>query len=180
MTVNFMGLTGPMGVLPYAYSELILERARAKDYSFAAFFDIFNHRVISLFYRAWQRSRFPITYPAEAGSLTHYLLDLVGLGTSGLRDRQEIEDEALLHYVSLVAMQSRSAAALEQIIADYFEVPVEIQQFAGAWYSLDQPDAMCDGRGGVPVPPGWQRSGRGRRDLGPPSQGTHPARPARH
>ena len=129
MMVNFMGLTGPSGVLPYVYSELILERLRAKDRSLAAFFDIFNHRAISLFYRAWQRSRFPVTYAAGARDLLHASTcsTCSGIGTQGLRDRQAIEDEALLHYVSLVAMQSRSAVALEQILADYFEVPVEIR-----------------------------------------------------
>jgi type VI secretion system protein ImpH len=92
MMVNFMGLTGPLGILPYTYSELILERARAKDYSLASFLDIFNHRAISLFYRAWQKARFPVTYSSGPRDLfTHYLLDLVGLGTAGLRDRQEVE-----------------------------------------------------------------------------------------
>ncbi len=45
MTVNFMGLTGHMGVLPYCYTELILERLREKDTSFASFLNIFNHRI---------------------------------------------------------------------------------------------------------------------------------------
>ena len=178
MMVNFMGLTGPSGILPHPYSELILERARAKDHGLAAFFDIFNHRAISLFYRAWQKSRFPVTYSAGARDLfTQYLLDLVGLGTAGLRDRQEIEDEAFLHYVSLVAMQSRSAEALQQIIADYFEVPVEIEQFTGAWYKLsrstqctmaDQESASCQvGAGAVVGDEVWDRQARVRIRLGP-------------
>jgi type VI secretion system protein ImpH len=178
MTVNFMGLTGPSGVLPYAYSEMILERIRAKDHSVSAFFDIFNHRAISLFYRAWQKSRFPVTYSAGPRDLfTRYLLDLIGLGTDGLRDRQEVEDEALLHYVSLLGMQARSAGALEQIIEDYFEVPVEIQQFTGAWYGLDEPTqcAMSDmdtpscqlGAGAVVGDAVWDRQARVRIRLGP-------------
>jgi type VI secretion system protein ImpH len=178
MTVNFMGLTGPSGVLPYTYSELILDRMRAKDHSMAAFFDIFNHRAISLFYRAWQKSRFPVTYSAGPRDLfTRYLLDLIGLGTEGLRDRQEIEDEALLHYVSLMGMQARSAAALEQVVEDYFEVPVEIQQFRGAWYGLDEPtqcamsetdDASCQlGAGAVVGDAVWDRQARVRIRLGP-------------
>jgi type VI secretion system protein ImpH len=177
MMVNFMGLTGPSGALPYTYSELILERIRAKDHGLAAFFDIFNHRAISLFYRAWQRSRFPVTYSGPRDLFTRYLLDLIGLGTEGLRDRQEIEDEALLHYASLVAMQARSATALEQIIEDYFEVPVEIQQFTGAWYGLDNATqcAMTDmdtpscqiGCGAVVGDAVWDRQARVRIRLGP-------------
>ncbi len=178
MTVNFMGLTGPSGALPYTFSELILERLRAKDHGLADFLDIFNHRAISLFYRAWQRSRFPVTYSAgPRDHFTRYLLDLVGLGTEGLRDRQEIKDEALLHYASLVAMQSRSAAALEQMIEDYFEVPVEIQQFTGAWYGLDRA-TQCSmteldtpsrqvGGGAVVGDAVWDRQARVRIRLGP-------------
>ncbi len=178
MTVNFMGLTGPMGVLPYAYSELVLERARAKDHTLAAFLDIFNHRAISLFYRAWQRSNFAVTYNTGGRDLfTQYLLDLVGLGTAGLRDRQSIDDEAFLHYMSLAASQLRSAVALEQVIADYFEVPVDIQQFTGGWYGLDRA-TQCGmkeeesasrqvGSGAVVGDAVWDRQSRVRIRLGP-------------
>ena len=180
MMVNFMGLTGPQGVLPYVYSELILERLRAKDRSLASFFDIFNHRAISLFYRAWQRTRFPVNY--ASGSLdffSQYLRDILGIGTMGLSERQRLEDEALMHYIALIAMQSRSAVALEQVLADYFEVPVDIEQFTGAWYSLDQStqcamnerDSMSTqiGSGAVVGDAVWDRGGRVRIRIGPVS-----------
>lgn len=178
MMINFMGLTGPSGVLPHPYSELILERARHKDRSLAAFLDIFNHRAASLFYRAWQKARFPVTYKAGNRDLfSQYLLDLTGLGTRGLQDRQEIEDEALLHYIALVAMQARSATALQQLLEDYFEAPIEIEEFTGAWYALDR-STQCQiaeeetpsrqvGEGAVVGDAIWDRQGRVRIRIGP-------------
>jgi type VI secretion system protein ImpH len=108
---------------------------------------------------------------------SQYLCDLLGIGTAGLRDRQAVEDEALMHYVALVGMQSRSAVALEQMLADYFEVPVEIMQFTGAWYSLDRSTqcAMNEketsssqvGWGAVVGDAVWDRGGRVRIRIGP-------------
>src|SRR6185312_2746376 len=55
MVINFMGLAGPSGVMPLYYTELIVERLRQKDRALLGFFDIFNHRMISLFYQAWEK-----------------------------------------------------------------------------------------------------------------------------
>jgi type VI secretion system protein ImpH len=141
LTVNFMGLTGPMGVMPLYYSELIMERLRAKDRAFHAFLDIFNHRMISLFYAAWEKYRFQVAYErGERDRFSQYLLDLIGLGTKGLANRQAIPDDALLFYCGLFGLHTRSASALRAILMDYFDVPVEIEQFVGSWYSLSIPD----------------------------------------
>lgn len=143
VTVNFLGLNGPSGVLPLYYTELVVERLRAKDTTLRGFLDIFNHRLISLFYQAWEKYRFPIAYErGERDRFSHHLLDLIGLGTQGLQDRQDLPDDALLYYSGLLSLQPRSATALRQILSDYFDVPVEIEQFAGAWQALD-PDAQC-------------------------------------
>jgi type VI secretion system protein ImpH len=143
MTVNFMGLTGPQGVLPNPYTSLIIERLRVSDSSPRDFLDIFNHRILSLFYRAWRKYRFDVAYEqGERDLFSRHLLSLIGLGTEGLRDRQAVSDDTLVYYAGLLAQRPRSAQALQQILADYFEVPVAIEQFAGAWYRLD-PETQC-------------------------------------
>ncbi len=62
MIVGFFGLTGPKGVLPSYYHRLLRRRLRARDRVFRDFLDVFNHRAISLFYRAWVKYRLPIAY----------------------------------------------------------------------------------------------------------------------
>lgn len=139
MVVNFMGLFGPTGVLPQAYTELLISRVRERDGALRDFLDLFNHRMISLFYQAWEKYRFTIAYERGARDrLSYVLLHLIGLGTPGLQDRQAVADDSLLYYAGLLAQYPRSAIALEQVLEDYFQVPVQVEQFAGGWYSLDR------------------------------------------
>ncbi len=144
MTVNFMGLTGPSGVLPHYYNELVITRGRAKDHAIGDFFDIFNHRMISLFFQAWQKYRFTVAYErGQRDRFSHHMLDLLGLGTEGLQNRQNVADDSLIYYAGLLAQQPRSASALRQVLTDYFDVPVEIEQFAGGWFKLDRETQCC-------------------------------------
>jgi type VI secretion system protein ImpH len=137
LIVNFMGLTGNIGILPYAYTEYIIERMRAKDRTIEAFFDIFNHRMISLFYQAWEKYRFAVAYERnQRDRFSKHVMALIGLGTEGLQNRQPVPDQSLLFYAGLLSMQARSGVALEQLVADYFNVPVKVEQFVGAWYPI--------------------------------------------
>jgi type VI secretion system protein ImpH len=138
LLVNFMGLTGPLGIMPHAYTELVRDRIRQKDTALRDFLDLFHHRIISLFYQAWEKYRFTIAYERdERDRFSHHLLDLIGLGTPGLQDRQNVPDDGLLYYSGLLAMTTRSAASLEQMLTDYFGVPAAVEQFVGAWYPMD-------------------------------------------
>jgi type VI secretion system protein ImpH len=139
MTIAFLGLTGPLGVLPHHYSELVMDRARHNDTALWSFFDLFNHRLISLFYRVWEKYRFPIAY--ERGKLddfTQSLFSIVGIGTDELRGRLSVDDQALIYYGGLVAQRPHSASAINAVFSDYFGVPAETQQFAGQWLSLGE------------------------------------------
>ncbi len=144
MAVNFFGLTGPLGVLPFSYTELLRDRIRSKDRSGADFFDLFNHRMISLFYQAWEKYRFFVGYERDQNDrLSAHLLSFVGIGTPGLQHRQRIRDESFIFYSGLLSLLPRSAAALEQLVADYFDVPAELDQFVGAWQSLGSDDCCA-------------------------------------
>ena len=143
MRVNFMGLTGPSGVLPQAYSELVLERLRAKDATLRDFLDLFNHRMISLFYQAWEKYQFLVPYErGERDRFSHHVLALLGLDTPGLQDRQDVPDDSLLFYSGLIGAHGRSAIGLEQLLSDYFGAEVEVEQFVGAWYPVER-DSQC-------------------------------------
>jgi type VI secretion system protein ImpH len=177
MTVNFMGLIGPLGVLPNYVTELIASRVREKDRSMLEFLNLFNHRMISFFYEAWEKSHFTVGYERDRNDpVTTCMFALVGLGTPGLRDRQPVRDETFIYYSGLYALMPKSALSLEAVVGDYFDVPVEVEPFIGVWRSLGRPD-YCEfgvttestmlGLGAVVGDEIWDRQSRIRLKIGP-------------
>ncbi len=148
MAVSFLGLTGPSGALPHHYTTLLLRRARDKDHALCEFLDLFNHRAVSLFHRAWEKYRLPAAYERAAldaaednpDPVTQGLYCLVGLGFPGLRGRQQVGDEAFLYYGGHFSRDTRPASALEEILEDYFHMPARLQQFEGRWLPLEAED----------------------------------------
>jgi len=140
MLVNFMGMAGVSGVLPTHYTELVIDRIRHRDTTLWSFLDIFTHRAVSLFYRAWAKYRFPIGYERGDRDFTSYIFDFAGLGTDGLRGRMELDDESLLPYTGLIAQRPHSTSSVESVISDYYGVRAKIVQFFGHWLKLGVED----------------------------------------
>jgi type VI secretion system protein ImpH len=180
LEVNFLGLNTINGPMPRVHTEVLLSRARDKDEATADFLDLFNHRFVSLFYRAWARYRLEIAYEKERGreeDVLGRLYALIGLGTKGLRQRMAIPDESALFFSGLLAPQIRSADGLRQILESYFEVPVEVRQFTGSWVPLPveqqtvleegESPAECLGLGTVVGDGVWEQEGALTVRLGP-------------
>jgi len=146
MVVSFMGLTGPSGVLPQHFTTLLLTRVRDKDFALRDFFDLFNHRLISLFCRAWEKYSFPLAYEraqragGEEDLFTTCLYSLVGMAGSKLRKRQVVSDETYLYYAGHYSHFPRSAVSLECLLQDYFELATQVEQFQGQWLYLNSED----------------------------------------
>jgi type VI secretion system protein ImpH len=148
MVVSFLGLTGPGGALPYHYTTLLLRRVRAKDFSLRDFLDLFNHRLLSLFYRVWEKYRLPFAYerarlaPVADGPdlATLGLYCLTGFGTAGLLGRLGVDDEAFLYYSGHFAHYPRPAAAMQDVLEDYFGVLIDVRELQGQWLRLDPDD----------------------------------------
>jgi type VI secretion system protein ImpH len=167
MVQAFMGLTGPSGVLPRHYTELLYKIERdfrtPEKHALRDWFDLFNHRLVSLFYRAWEKYRFYIPFERgeydgpEPDPFTNCLYSLVGMAPKPLRGRlrvmgrscvdeygerhervlARIEDLVLLHYGGAFGHRPRCAVALEAMLQDYFQVPARIDQFQGQWLPLE-------------------------------------------
>ncbi len=146
MLVNFMGLVGVSGVLPTHYTELVLDRIRHRDTAMWTFLDIFTHRAVSMFYRAWAKYRFPVGYERGNDDFTSYIFDFAGLGTKGLRGRLDLDDESILPYAGLISQKPHTANALENIISDHFQVKAKVEQFFGQWLRLGSEDVSKLGK----------------------------------
>jgi type VI secretion system protein ImpH len=138
------GLYGPNGPLPARLTEHAFERRRhADDETFVDFLNIFQHRLISLFYRAWANSD-PVTSfdRPDSDRFAGYVGAMLGLAPASARARDLVCDYAKLSRAGVFAQQTRSAQGLQAILTDYFDARVEIREFVGAWLPIPE-ESRC-------------------------------------
>lgn len=149
MNVSFFGLGGAQGVLPYRFSELILNEQKNKNSALKDFIDLFNNRATALYHRAWFKYRLPVNYEqahytnrGTKDKFTQAVLSLSGLGTPELHYKLPFPDELVAGLSGTFAQSRITASGLQGIIKSAFNLDVSIKQFQGQWRPLDQ-DVAC-------------------------------------
>lgn len=142
LSVRFLGLFGPNGPLPLHLTEYAHDRAHNHaDPTLARFADIFHHRMLCLFYRAWAEVQPTVHYDrslkgGEEDQFSQYLGSLFGLGMPSLRHRDAMPDKAKLLFAGHLACQNRHADGLAAMIGVFFGLPVRIDEFVGEWMAI--------------------------------------------
>jgi type VI secretion system protein ImpH len=148
MSCAFLGVVGPSGALPDHYTSLLIRRLRVRDRALSSFLDIFHHRTISLFHRAWEKYRFPfrVESAASAGAgapedlAAWAVFCLTGRGTARTRGRTHLHDDVFASFAGLFSRTTRPAVGLEALLTAYFELPVTVEQFEPEWLLLEVAD----------------------------------------
>ena len=117
--------------------ELMSGRAPMRD-----FIDIFNHRLVSLFYRSWLKYRIERTFQLDGrDSITRYLSMLIGCPPTHDHEALGIDPLRLIRYAGVLTQRPRSATTLEGVLQDYWQgLGFSSQQCVGRWILIEKAD----------------------------------------
>ncbi len=138
MNVNFMGIAGVQGPLPFPYSEVIVQRKRAGDASLQDFLDIFNHRLASILHLARKQSTVSL-YSQTPDKTPHAaaLRAFLGIAQKSTQDRMAVPDRGFMQFAGAIWRQPHSREGLARMLSIYFKVPVKIEECVGQRLPID-------------------------------------------
>lgn len=152
MRVNFMGVATPasFGSLPTPYAEDVALADRDRLPALHEFLDLFNHRFIALFYRAWQKHRATVAHEraadAEPVLFETALSSFLGLALRGARAQVALPDGLLLGRPGLLRPGQTSCSSLVELVRQVFGVRARVEQFVTRWFAVEEEDCSSLGR----------------------------------
>lgn len=150
LTNRTFGLFGPQGPLPLHLTEYARNRRRnERDGTLIAFANIFTHRLMGLFYRAWAEGQpAPSFDRPEQDAFERKVAALSGYNGRALYGRDAMPDMVKRHFAGHLASGTKSAEGLVPVLAAFFAAPVHLQQFVGSWLDLEPDDRWQLGKPG--------------------------------
>ncbi|HRB29339.1 MAG: type VI secretion system baseplate subunit TssG [Nitrosomonas sp.] len=144
LKVFFFGLFGPNGSLPTHLTEYARNRMRvAKDPALAEFADLFHHRLLSLFYRAWADKEPTVQLDRPQNDrFSFYVGSLLGIAERSQQQRDGISDHAKLHFAIHMGGSTKHVSGLIAILHAYFQVSIAVEEFVGEWLTIPK-DSLC-------------------------------------
>ena len=136
------GLFGPMGPMPLHLTEYVRERARSHgDPTMMRFADVFHHRALLLFFRAWAQSR-PVVHRDRPwdDDFARWVSALFGQSPKAFHQRDAIPDDAKRVHAAALSRGPRNAEGLVKILKHYFGIEAHIDPAVGHWLSLQEED----------------------------------------
>jgi type VI secretion system protein ImpH len=131
--VKYLGLLGPQGALPLATTEEAYHYVLSQDDAFPRFLDIFNHRFIQLFFRAWADSRPIVQHDRpKADRFVAYIGSAIGIGSKPYQNLDRVPDAAKLGFAGLIGAQAKCASRLAGAVRGLFNVKAEVEEFVGS------------------------------------------------
>ncbi|ECU9385922.1 type VI secretion system baseplate subunit TssG [Salmonella enterica subsp. enterica serovar Newport] len=113
---TFMGLYGVDSPLPTAWLDDIVQQREGHEAQ-EAFLDIFNHRILTQFYRIWRKYSYPASF--EAGgrdSTSQSLLGLIGLGIPGTGKHIATPVSRFLALLSIMRLPARTEEGIRALV----------------------------------------------------------------
>ena len=146
----FLGLFGPHGALPTHLTEYAFDREHShRDRTFRRFADLFHHRMLSLFYRAWADAQPTVSLDrADDRRFDRFAGSLVGVASDALRERDGLHDHAKFYWAGWLGQAVPAAGSLPAMLRDFLDVDFAVHEFAGEWLALEQHDQTRLGTGG--------------------------------
>lgn len=151
LSVAVMGLYGATGVLPLHDKQRLIDQ-RSDPTCERAFLDLLNHRLLSMFFRAWVKHWLPIQFEQTYGrirgdsdvdrrepdAVSGSLLSLAGIGTPALRNRTSVPDTRFGYFAGHFARTPKNASSLRQMIEAVFGTAATIRECVARWLQLDR------------------------------------------
>lgn len=138
LSIYSFGLFGPNGPLPLHLTEYARERMQHHgDHTLSAFADIFHHRLILLFYRAWADAQSTVSLDRKEERFTRYVASLLHMGVPSLLRRDTVMDHAKFYMAGHLTRQTRNPEGLKHILQTFFSIPVRIAEFVPQWIRLE-------------------------------------------